>query len=124
MKTKRFQLVIRNMETKEYVIKEISLENELNVIEHFQKCWNENYFTLIDINKILNDDDISVGDMVEIIHIDKEEDCMENLIPFLGAKGVIVKIDFNWEYPYLIKFENDKLNNPEYLWRKDQIRAI
>lgn len=123
MKAKRFQLVIKNVETKEYVLKETNFDNESDAIVYFKQCWNDEYFILVDINEIMNGDDIAIEDVVEIIHID-EEDCTENLTPFLGEKGVIVKIDPNWEYPYLIKFEKNKLNNPEYLWKREQIRAV
>ena len=127
MKIKKFQLLIKNIETGKYTTKEVSFREEEQAVQYFEKYWNKKYYTLIDINEMFEDDDISVGDLVEVIHTDGDY-CTENLVKFIGQKGIVIDIDPNWDYPYLIRFTDEDFekehNRGGQLWVKDNLRAV
>lgn len=123
---KKFELIIKNLESQKHTIKTLEFENNTDVYNYFKKFWSQEYFLLVSMNEIFEDANVTVGDAVEIINGigDQNQNTTDHLVPFIGAQGIVTEINHDWEHPYLIRFEDDNLNIPEYLWKREHIRTI
>ncbi len=67
--------------------------------------------------------EIDVNDFVRIVSADNDVE------EYIGAEGMVIRIDERWSYPYEIVFFDKKLQensikNGLYLWKERQLEAI
>lgn len=120
------QLVIKNIETKEVITRITEFEHELDAIDYFNYYWDNKYFSLLSADEVFIEEDLFVGDEITIISADSNDgkNIDDKQVNYIGKKGIIQKIDKTWQWPYLIRFENEELNKPMFLWQRHNLRAI